>query len=153
MKRSSLNIGIIGIGNIGLQVLKQITLNSQLNKLFSVESILVRDKQKYTIIISEDNEFKNEIDNVLDKITDNEEDFFGNNNIDVLIELVGGIDPAYRYVKRAIESKKHVVTANKDLIATHIEELLQLSKDNSVKLRFEGSVGAGIPIIEVLSDM
>jgi homoserine dehydrogenase len=56
-------------------------------------------------------------------------------------------------VKRALESKKHVVTANKDLIATHIEELLQLSKDNSVKLRFEGSVGAGIPIIEVLSDM
>ncbi|MEC7881113.1 MAG: homoserine dehydrogenase [Chloroflexota bacterium] len=153
MKRSSLNIGIIGIGNIGLQVLKQITLNSQLNKLFSVESVLVRDKQKYTNIISEDNEFKNEIDSVLDKITDNEEDFFGNNNIDVLIELIGGIDPAYRYVKRALESKKHVVTANKDLISTHIEELLQLAKDNSVKLRFEGSVGAGIPIIEVLSDM
>ncbi len=152
MKRSSLNIGIIGIGNIGLQVLKQLTLSSQLNKLFSVESVLVRDKQKYTKIISEDNEFKNEIDNVLEKITDNEEDFFSN-NIDVLIELIGGIDPAYRYVKRALESKKHVVTANKDLIATHIEELLQLSKDNSVKLRFEGSVGAGIPIIEVLSDM
>ncbi len=153
MKRSNLNIGIIGIGNIGLQVLKQLTLNSQLNKLFSVESVLVRDKQKYTKIISEDNEFKNEIDNVLEKITDNEDDFFSNNNIDILIELIGGIDPAYRYVKRALESKKHVVTANKDLIATHIEELLQLSKDNSVKLRFEGSVGAGIPIIEVLSDM
>jgi len=152
MKKSSLNIGIIGIGNIGLQVLKQLTLNSHLNKLFSIESVLVRDKQKYTKIISEDDEFKSEVNNVLEKITDNEEDFF-NNNIDVLIELIGGIDPAYRYVKRALESKKHVVTANKDLIATHIKELLQLSKDNAVKLRFEGSVGAGIPIIEVLSDM
>ena len=55
MKKSRLNIGIIGIGNIGLQVLKQLTLNSQLTKLFSVEAILVRDKYKYTEIISADN--------------------------------------------------------------------------------------------------
>ena len=153
MKKSRLNIGIIGIGNIGLQVLKQLTLNSQLTKLFSVEAILVRDKYKYTEIISADNELKSIVNNVLEKVTDNEEDFFSNKSIDVMIELIGGVDPAYRYVKRAIESKKHVVTANKDLIATHIEELIQLSKNNFVKLRFEGSVGAGIPIIEVLSDM
>ena len=127
MKKSRLNIGIIGIGNIGLQVLKQLTLNSQLTKLFSVEAVLVRDKYKYTEIISADNELKSIVNNVLEKVTDNEEDFFSNKSIDVMIELIGGVDPAYRYVKRAIESKKHVVTANKDLIATHIEELIQLS--------------------------
>ena len=78
MKKSRLNIGIIGIGNIGLQVLKQLTLNSQLTKLFSVEAVLVRDKYKYTEIISADNELKSIVNNVLEKVTDNEEDFFSN---------------------------------------------------------------------------
>ena len=78
MKKSGLNIGIIGIGNIGLQVLKQLTLNSQLTKLFSVEAVLVRDKHKYTEIISADNELKGVVNNILEKLTDTEEDFFSN---------------------------------------------------------------------------
>lgn len=153
MIKSRLNIGIIGIGNIGLEVFKQLISNFQLNELFFVESVLVRDIKKYTNAISKDIGFRNKVDIALEKLTDSEDKFFGNNNIDVIIELIGGVDPAYRFVKRALESKKHVVTANKDLIATHTEELIKLSKKNNVKLRFEGSVGAGIPIIEVLSDM
>ncbi|MBM01478.1 MAG: homoserine dehydrogenase [Chloroflexi bacterium] len=153
MVRSRLNIGIIGIGNIGLEVFKQLISNSQLSELFSIESVLVRDIKKYTNIISKDIGFENKVDIALEKLTDSEDKFFSNNNIDVIIELIGGLEPAYSFVKRALEYKKHVVTANKDLIATHIEELIKLSKKNNVKLRFEGSVGAGIPIIEVLSDM
>ena len=75
MIKSRLNIGIIGIGNIGLEVFKQLISNSQLNELFSVESVLVRDIKKYTNTISKDIGFKNKVDIALEKLTDSEDKF------------------------------------------------------------------------------
>lgn len=69
--------------------------------------------------------------------------------IDVVVEVMGGITPAHEYVKRAISSGKHVVTANKELMATHGVELLQLAKQHGVDVYFEASVGGGIPLIGV----
>ena len=69
--------------------------------------------------------------------------------IDVVVEVMGGISPAHDYVKRAISSGKHVVTANKELMATHGVELLQLAQQHGVDVYFEASVGGGIPLIGV----
>lgn len=70
--------------------------------------------------------------------------------VQIVVEVMGGLDPAYRFVKRCLQSGKSVVTANKELIAQKGAELLQLAHENGVKLLFEASVGGGIPIIRPL---
>jgi homoserine dehydrogenase len=70
-----------------------------------------------------------------------------NSDTDIIVELIGGINPAYEYIKAALNNKKHVVTANKALIAKHGEELELLADKNNVKLMYEASVGGGIPIL------
>jgi homoserine dehydrogenase len=71
---------------------------------------------------------------------------------DIVVELLGGLDPAGTYVRRALEAGKSVVTANKQLIAHHGAELLALARANGVELRFEGSVAGGIPILSALRE-
>jgi homoserine dehydrogenase len=75
-----------------------------------------------------------------------------NGDTDIIIELIGGIHPAYEYIKAALNNKKHVVTANKALIAGHGEELELLAEKNKVKLMYEASVGGGIPILNTIRD-
>ena len=70
--------------------------------------------------------------------------------VQIVVEVMGGLDPAYRFVKSCLQSGKSVVTANKELIAQKGAELLQLAHENGVKLLFEASVGCGIPIIRPL---
>ena len=70
--------------------------------------------------------------------------------VQIVVEVMGGLDPAYRFVKRCLQCGKSVVTANKELIAQKGAELLQLARENGVKLLFEASVGGGIPIIRPL---
>lgn len=75
-----------------------------------------------------------------------------NGDADIIVELIGGINPAYEYIKAALNNKKHVVTANKALIAEHGEELELFAEKNKVKLMYEASVGGGIPIINTIRD-
>ena len=70
--------------------------------------------------------------------------------IEVIVEVAGGIDPVYQHVKRALENGKHVVTANKELIARHGAEMFDLAHRNNVTLFFEAAVGGGIPLISTL---
>ncbi len=70
--------------------------------------------------------------------------------IEILVEVAGGIDPAYEVVKRAITSGKHIVTANKELIAKHGPELFTLANEHNVTIFFEAAVGGGIPLISTL---
>ena len=72
--------------------------------------------------------------------------------IDIVVELMGGIEPAYTYIRSALEAGKSVVTANKDLIADRGGELLQIAEENHVELRFEAAVAGGIPIISPLKN-
>ena len=144
-----MKIGIIGIGNVGFQVLKDIQSNGKINKFLNIEKILVRDKDKYLKIL--ESEFG--VDSpVIEKLTDDFNDFI-NSDIDTVIELIGGSNPAKEYVKEALNYKKNVVTANKEIIASSIEDLTSSANLNNVKIRFEAAVGAGIPLIEVLIDM
>ena len=144
-----MKIGIIGIGNVGLQVLKDIQLNGKINKFLSIEKILVRNQDKYLKILESEFGSKSLL---LEKLTDDFNNFI-NSDIDTVIELIGGSDPAKDYVLSALNSGKNVVTANKEIVANSIEELTSVAHSNKVKIRFEAAVGAGIPLIGVLIDM
>lgn len=74
-------------------------------------------------------------------------------SIDVVVELIGGIDTAYSWIRQSLEKGKHVVTANKAVLAKHWIELMSLAKANGVQLKFEASVGGGIPVIHGLMDL
>jgi len=73
-------------------------------------------------------------------------------NSDLIVEVMGGLDPARDYVLRAMQAGKHVVTANKQLLARHGEELWECARNNGVQLRFEAAVGGVVPVIRVLQE-
>lgn len=79
--------------------------------------------------------------------TKNFEDILDDNEVKIVIEVMGGVEPAYTYTKAALRSGKNVITSNKELVATHGAELLKIAKEKSVNYMFEASVGGGIPII------
>ena len=79
--------------------------------------------------------------------TTDTDDFFANPDIDIVVEAIGGENPALEYLKRAISSGKHVVTSNKEVIAKHGADLLALAQQHEVGLHYEASVGGGIPLI------
>jgi len=72
--------------------------------------------------------------------------------VDVVVELIGGVEESFKLAKAALNNKKHFVTANKALIAAHSKELFEIAKQNQVHLGFEASVAGGIPIIRVIRD-
>src|SRR5436853_3844950 len=71
---------------------------------------------------------------------------------DLIVELMGGLDPARDYVLRAMRAGKHVVTANKQLLAHHGEELWAVAREHDVQLRFEGAVAGVVPVIRVIQE-
>ncbi len=79
--------------------------------------------------------------------TTDADEFFAEPEIDIVVEVIGGESPALQYLKRALSGGKHVVTANKEVIAKHGAELLALAQQHKVGLRYEASVGGGIPLI------
>lgn len=136
------SIGVLGYGVVGSGVVDLLQKNG--DKL----------RQKLGVDL---NVFKILVKN-LDKhkgrsplLTNKAEDVI-HEKVDIVIEVMGGIDPAYAYVKKALEMKKHVITANKDLVAAHGEELMALACENQVCFAYEASVGGGIPIIRPMTD-
>lgn len=138
------SIAVLGYGTVGTGITELINKNKDRFKSITgeelnISSILVRDIKKH---IHKQN---------FNVITDSIEGVF-KKPIDIVVEVMGGINPAYEYVKKALTLKKHVVTANKDLIAEHGKELLDLANKNGVTLNFEASVGGGIPILKPLME-
>lgn len=138
------SIAVLGYGTVGTGIAELINKNKERFKKFTgedlkISNILVRDLKKH----------KDKKDYEL--LTDDINHIF-ENSVDIVVEVMGGITPAYEYVKRSLKLKKHVVTANKDLIAEHGKELLDLADKNGVTLNFEASVGGGIPILKPLME-
>ena len=136
-----IEIGILGMGNIGsefVEILQKQTaeIEQASNKKIQISKILVSNLNKKR------NTGVN--DNVL---TTNPDEIFKNENISIVIELMGGVDPAFEYVSKCLDSKKSVITANKDLIATHGKSLFLKAKSNNVSILFEAAVASGTPII------
>ncbi|MSR88567.1 MAG: homoserine dehydrogenase [Candidatus Margulisbacteria bacterium] len=140
-----MKIGLLGLGNVAegiLSILKDnhTLLHSRTGESFEVKSALVRNLEKARKIAPSSL-----------KLTTQASDILENTEIDIVIEVMGGEEPALTYIKTALKNKKHVITANKAIIAQHRPELLKLAQENNVQLLFEASVAGGIPIIRTLT--
>ena len=131
-----MKIGILGYGTVA-SGLVDIIDNNKDKRDISIEGILVRDVSKHAHR------------KYSDVLTSDIEDIF-NKDVDVIVELLGGLHPSYEYLKRALENKINVVTANKDMLAEFGGELVSLAKENGVCIKFEASVGGGIPVLKPL---
>ncbi|HLR54450.1 MAG TPA: homoserine dehydrogenase [Pseudogracilibacillus sp.] len=141
-----ISVGLLGLGVVGsgvIQIIKdhQEELEHQLGRKVKVEKVLVRNMEKAREI-----EYDHSV------LTTKAEEVIDNPNIDVIVEVMGGIDIARDYISRSLQAKKHVVTANKDLIALHGPELEAVAFENGCDLFYEASVGGGIPLLRGLSD-
>jgi homoserine dehydrogenase len=85
-------------------------------------------------------------------LTKNAEDVIADPEIDVAMELIGGIEPAKTFIRKAIQNGKHIVTANKALLALHGDEIVRLAQRHNVDVNFEASVGGGIPLIRSIKE-
>lgn len=141
-----LKVGLMGFGTVGSGVWRVLQDNSDKiieNCGFQIEAskILVRDLSK---------ERNGGI--AIGVFTDNPWEILNDENIKIVVEVMGGIEPAKEYILEAIKRGKHVVTANKALIASHGDMLLKAAKDANVKLLYEASVAGGIPIIHAIKE-
>src|SRR5262245_38969090 len=128
-------LGIFGLGTVGSGVVTLLSGNRQ----FEIRAIAVRDRNK-----------PRDIDLSQFEITSDPFKLADDPKIEILVEVAGGVDPAYEVIKRAIANGKHVVTANKELIAKHGPEIFDLANRQNVTIFFEAAVGGGIPLISTL---
>lgn len=133
MENSKIKIGLIGLGTVGSGVFK--TLKNFDN--VEVTKIAVRNKNKKRNIEGLD-------ENI---ITDNAYDVVNDPEIQIVAELVGGVEPAFDLIKTAIKNGKHIVTANKELLAKHGEELFNFAEENNKVVLYEAAIAGGIPLI------
>ena len=134
-------LGMLGLGTVGSAVARTLHaragfLERQLGRRLVIARALVRDPDKPRDLTIEAGRLTTDPAAVLD-----------DPEIDVVVELLGGVEPACAYLRRALEGGKHVVTANKEVMAAHGVELLQLAAERNRDLYFEASVGGGIPLI------
>ncbi len=123
-----------------------------------VAEILTTHKQKLFASIGEEVYVKKILDlrefpdsPLADRFTKNFDDIINDLEIRVVVEVMGGLTPAYDYVKRCLKAGKSVVTSNKELVAAHGAELLAIAKEENANFLFEASVGGGIPIIRPMN--
>ena len=137
MKNNSYTIAVLGAGNIGSAVIER--LENLDNEIVNIElkRVLVSD-------VSKDRTFNNDL------VTDNFEEILNDNSIDLVIEVLGGVEPGKEYIKSLLGNGKAVITANKDIIADCGNELVQLAQENNTCLYFEAAVAAGIPVLKPL---
>ncbi len=136
-----INIGLLGCGTVGGGVVKLLaknrdTIAKKTGSEIVIKKVLEKDRQKCL-----------QIGLAAELITDQLEDIINDDSIDIVVELIGGIEPAFSFIIAAMHKGKHVVTANKDLIAVKGKELFAIASENNVDFYFEASVAGGIPIV------
>ncbi len=144
MERPVVNIGIIGLGVVGKGVLKILNDNKGLISRRTGKEIVIKKAAARTE--------KTLLASGLPKqiLTTNPIEIIEDKEIDIVVELIGGYEPAKDFIEQAIRNKKSVVTANKEVIAKSGYDLLKLANENNVYLRFEASAVGGVPIIASL---
>ncbi len=136
-----IKVGLLGCGTVGSGVVELLKNNAEIisrrtGDIIELKKVLDKDLDKCRAL---------GIDEA--KITGDFEDILQDDEIDIVVELIGGIEPALTMITRAMQQGKHIVTANKDLIAEKGKELFDMAKANQVDFYFEASVAGGIPII------
>lgn len=136
-----INLAILGCGTVGSGVVKlldknQVAIAKKIGSEIRIVKVLEKDVDKcYKIGLRED------------QVTSSFEDIINDDSIDIVVELIGGIEPAFSFIIAAMKKGKHIVSANKDLIAVKGKELFAIAEENHVDFYFEASVAGGIPII------
>jgi homoserine dehydrogenase len=144
MGKSVINIGLIGLGNVGCGTVRALEENRsaierKVGARLAIKKICVLHPDKPRPIAFD----RSLLTTDATQITDDPE-------IDIVAELIGGIEPARTYIERAIRNGKNIVTANKELLAKQGHELLVSAAERKLDLGFEGSVAGGIPIIQAM---
>jgi len=146
MNHKPINIGLIGFGTVGTGVVKVLKENARIiQERLGVEPVLKK-------IADKDLERDRGVEVDKSILTRDAMDVINDPEIEIVIELIGGIEPARQFILKAMENGKHVVTANKALLATHGGEIFKTAHRKGVDLGFEASVGGGIPIIKALKE-
>jgi homoserine dehydrogenase len=141
VKKRAINIALLGIGTIGSGVAsvligKTKTLARQAGSPIDLKMVVEKDTSRHGALGLDNNLFTTDYQKAVK-----------NKDIDIVIELMGGEYPAYDFIKEALTNGKHVVTANKEVMAKHGARLLSIAREHHAGLRFEASVGGGIPLI------
>ncbi|CAH8769366.1 homoserine dehydrogenase [Paenibacillus dendritiformis] len=141
-----IKVGLLGLGTVGTGVVRiveghQEDLASQVGSPIQIGKVLVKDVSKSRSIHVPDH-----------LLTENAWDIIDDPEIDVVVEVMGGIEPTKEYIMEALDRGKHVVTANKDLIALHGREIKAKAKEKRCDVFYEASVAGGIPIIRTLME-
>ena len=141
-----IKVGVLGLGTVGSAFVRIVNENySRVKEMYGVEieidKIFVRDIAK-----------KRDIDINDLKLTSHVEDILDNPQIEVIIECIGGsgVNETYQYLKRAICNKKHIIMSSKKVLALYGLEILALARDNAIAVKFDATVGGGIPIAKIL---
>lgn len=142
----AISIGLLGLGTVGTGVVKiienhQDKLMHQVGCPVQIKKVLVKDMDK-----------QRDVSINREMLTTDANDILQDSEIDVVIEVMGGVDETREYLLTALKNKKHVVTANKDLMAVYGSELLTAASENGCDLFYEASVAGGIPILRGLVD-
>lgn len=141
-----INIGIIGLGTVGTGVVK--ILENHKEQIGYQTGCTVQVKKVAVQNLGKDRE----VDLSTITLTDDPNEVINDPEIDIIIEVMGGIDTTFLLLKRALSNRKHVVTANKDLMAEHGTELLKLAQDYQCDIYYEASVAGGVPILRSIMD-
>lgn len=141
----TVQIGMLGLGTVGSGVLQMIQNNEDkvanvTGRQLNVKKVLVKHPERHQ-----------KVQGGIELTTDIQE-IINDQEIQIVVELIGGIHPAKDYIEMALRSRKNVVTANKDLIATYGPELSRLAHDNDCDLMYEASVAGGIPILRTINN-
>ena len=142
----SIKVGLLGFGTIGTGVVKVFQKNSELLRQRLGQSLeLVK-------IVDLDITSDRGVTLAPGMLSTNVEDIIDNPEIDLVIELIGGYEPAKSFILKAIANGKHIVTANKALMAVHGQELIAAANQQHVAVMFEAAVGGGIPVISAIKE-
>lgn len=139
-------VGLMGLGTVGTGVVRlvqayQEDFKNKTGVAVTIERILVRNIEKERSVAVPQ-----------ELLTENPDDLLDDPQIDCIIEVMGGIEPAKSYLIKALQNRKHVITANKDLMALHGVELTDLAREYNCDLYYEASVGGGIPILKTITE-
>jgi len=142
LRASTIRVALLGFGTVGAGTYRMLQANraaieSKIGAKLDIARIGIRDSEKPR-------------EAPRDLFTTDVESIVTDAHIDVVLELIGGSDPAYELIQKALERGKHVITANKELLAKRGHELMRIAASEGLDLHFEAAVGGGIPLIQAL---
>ncbi|WP_174615007.1 homoserine dehydrogenase [Virgibacillus ihumii] len=141
-----IQVALIGLGTVGCGVYQTLHIHKQ-----RLEIVLGAPVELTTVVIENPDKHQRIAEKA--PISTDISDILYNPEIDVVFEAINGKEPAFTYLKQCIQAGKHVVTANKEMFASHGRELKELAKTNDVQIGYDATTAGGIPIIQTISQL